>query len=115
MRLLDEWRFHFTVETPEPVPHAVVADGSLLDVCVGWAEENGFFIGGGIGPAVGVVGGVCNCWSADFGFYTQQDGSLTPESDAARLWAVIAHWCSQRGYRLTGGFDAFPPGWCENP
>lgn len=108
MRLLDEWRFHFTVETPEPVDAAVL-DELMWDVCVGWAEGNGFYIGGGIHSDPDRRAGMSAKWVADFGFYTQRENELTSELDASGLWASIAQWCSQRGYRLTGGFDAFPP------
>lgn len=106
MRLLDAWHFNFTIETPEPIDGAVI-DGLMWDVCVGWAEENGLGIGGSIQPAPDRNARISAYWVAGFGL--ERDGELTSELDATGLLAVISQWCQQHGYRLTGGFEAFPP------
>jgi hypothetical protein len=108
MRLLDEWHFNFMIETPKPIDGSII--GSLMiDVCVNWAEENGFYVGGGIQSVPDRHAQMSDSWIANFGFYTQQEDQLTSEQDAAVLLAVISQWCQQHAYRLTGGFEAYLP------
>lgn len=113
MSARDEWLFKFTVVTPEPVTHDAIAEGLIWNACVGWAEANGFSVGGGVRPAVDRFGENSDNWIARFGFHQAQGESLTAEHDAARLWDVIVRWCTEHGYQLSGGFGSSPPEECE--